>query len=235
MLEKQILYCKSPIRKVHSESLDEIFIIEEKSAEPLVEKTVDQTAEQTQEQEVSLENLKQLKEQIMLIQEAFANNQEVLQQIDEDNRVAEKRFITFIEKGVAPVLDGLYSGEKYGKDLVEELTTAGSENIAQVEEWLNIYNTLMGEVKRFLLKFSVRFFSPEIGKLFDETKYEPIGVVEDSQFGDEQIKEVVRYGLTFEDSLFDDTPYLIRPAQVIVVINKKLETFDEQRGNQDEI
>ena len=133
------------------------------------------------------------------------------------------------------MLDGLYSGEKYGKDLVEELTTAGSENIAQVEEWLNIYNTLMGEVKSFLRKFLVGFFSSEIGELFDETKHEPIGVVEDSQFGDEQIKEVVRYGLTFENSLFDDTPYLIRPAQVIVVKNKKQETFDEQRGNQDEI
>ena len=35
------------------ESVDEVFIMEEKSAEPLVEKTVDQTAEKTQEQEVS--------------------------------------------------------------------------------------------------------------------------------------------------------------------------------------
>ena len=177
-----------------------------------------------QEEEISIK--------IRLIQEAIENNQNVLQQLDEHIQAAEKRFLTFIEKGVAPVLDGLYSGEKYGKDLVDEVRTAGFENIDQVKEWLEIYNILMDEIKNLFHTFSVGIFSPEIGELFDEQKHEPIGVVEDSDFEDEQIKEVVRYGLTFENS---SGTFLIRPSQVIVVKNKKQEIVEQQRGNQDEV
>lgn len=175
---------------------------------------------------------------VPIFESAVETNQDVLDQIKEDIQAARKRFLTFIEKGVAPVLDGLYNGEKYGKDLVFELTNAGIEPKEKefVEEWLTIYPTLMDQIKDFLNKFSVQWFSAEVGDMFDENKHEPIGVVEDPNFSDEQIKEVARYGLIFEQpDLAVEEPFLVRPAQVIVVKNKNLESVEQQSGDSNEI
>ncbi|KPL59238.1 nucleotide exchange factor GrpE [Rossellomorea vietnamensis] len=164
---------------------------------------------------------------VFLLNEAIDNNIQILDQLEEDIQSAEKRFLSFIEKGVAPVLDGLYSGDKYGKELLEHLNAEDSVDTSKVAEWLEIYPTLMKEIKRLFDAFSIEYFQPDIGDPFNEEKHEPIGVVEDQEFKDEQIKEVVRYGLTFEKSAFD-----IRPAQVIVVRNKQAA---EQRGIEDEV
>ncbi|MCM3162620.1 nucleotide exchange factor GrpE [Metabacillus litoralis] len=184
--------------------------------------------QQTEPQEQS--NVQQdqvIQTKISLLKEAIESNQHVLDQLDEHNQAAQKRFLTFIEKGVAPVLDGLFSGDKYGKELLAQLSSEDSADCEKVKKWLEIYQILMNEIKRLFDQFSIEYFSPEIGESFNELKHEPIGVVEDSAFQDEQIKEVVRYGLSFKKEEFD-----IRPAQVIVVKNKQVV---EQRGNEDEV
>jgi len=180
-----------------------------------------------QEQVTVQQQDQSIQAKIELLKEAIENNQHVLDQLDEHNQAAQKRFLTFIGKGVAPVLDGLFSGDKYGKELLEQLSSENSADCEKVEKWLEIYQILMNEIKRLFDMFSIEYFSPEIGESFNELKHEPIGVVEDPAFQDEQIKEVVRYGLTFIKEEFD-----IRPAQVIVVKNKQVV---EQRGNEDEV
>ena len=72
-----------------------------------------------------------------------------------------------------------------------------------------------------------------MGSLFDENKQEPIGVVEDEQFQDEQIKEVVRYGLIYEKEIDNQSSFLFRPAQVIVVKNKMQQDLESGKGNED--
>ncbi|MEW4209479.1 hypothetical protein Q0O85_13105 [Priestia megaterium] len=166
-----------------------------------------------------------------LLKEAIRSNQNVLQEVNERIETAEKRFVTFMEKGVAPIIDGLYSGSNYANDLLVELEQQNHEQFSKVKEWLTIYPRLMKDVEALFNEFHVRLYIPQPQDTFDEYKHEPIGVVEDEELEDEQIKEVVRYGLIYQKELFNQSHFLIRPAQVIVVKNKSKDLVEENRGN----
>ena len=110
---------------------------------------------------------------------------------------------------------------------------------------LNVHHLFLSLVLKFLHEnhrfaqvglllfneFHVDLYIPQPQDTFDEYKHEPIGVVEDEELEDEQIKEVVRYGLIYQKELFNQSYFLIRPAQVIVVKNKSKDLVEENRGN----
>lgn len=188
-------------------------IAESKNPEFLITETMEETSEKGRNKELFLKTIHE--------------NSNVVQEMNEQIELAEKRFLSFIEKALAPVLDGLYSGKNHANDLIAELKDQNHRKIEQVEQWLFIYTLLMDEIERLFSKFLVNFYIPVIGDFFDEYKHEPIGVVEDSNLGDEQVKEVVRYGLIYKGRIYKQDSYLIRPAQVIVVKNKNQLTVDE--------
>lgn len=172
------------------------------------------------------------KSDLTIIQEAIQINDGILLELKEHLQNAENRFFKFIEKGVAPVLDGLYSGKAYALDLIEQLEKNNNEELDQTKQWLTIYDILMKEIEELFARFSIKLYAPERGSLFDENKQEPIGVIEAADLEDEQIKEVVRYGLHFEKEMTNESSYLLRPAQVIVVKNKKVEVKESCEGNE---
>lgn len=169
-----------------------------------------------------------------MMEEILLSNRNIMEELDESIEAAEKRFITFMEKGVAPIMDGLYSGKCYATDLTAELRSTGYEQTEKVEEWLVIYSLLLSEIQTLFNQFSITLFAPAAGDSFDEHRHEPIGVVEDLHFQSEQIKEVVRYGLLYKKPIFNQNSFLIRPAQVIVVKNGIQNIIEEQRGTNHE-
>jgi len=166
------------------------------------------------------------------IKEAIQINHEVIEELGHHIEAAEKRFVSFMEKALAPVMDGLFSGKNYGHDLLQEIKDASVETVGDVEEWLGVYRVMLEEIEAVFKNFQIELDSPQAGEVFDEYKHEPIGVVEDLSLEDEQIKSVVRYGLTSKRPIYGMNAYLIRPAQVIVVKNINLPLEDVQEGNQ---
>ncbi|WP_078409459.1 nucleotide exchange factor GrpE [Priestia abyssalis] len=169
-----------------------------------------------------------------IMEETLLSNRNIIEELDESIEAAEKRFVTFMEKSVAPIMDGLYSGKCYATELIAELRDARYERMEKVEEWLVIYSLLLSEIQTLFNQFSITLFAPAAGDSFDEHRHEPIGVVDDLHFQSEQIKEVVRYGLFYKKPIFNQDSFLIRPAQVIVVKNKIQNTIEEQRGTNHE-
>lgn len=214
----------------HSESLE----VDENNTQehdiqnrPIEDVSIEKEAEVTEETESGTYS----ESEAALLKEAIGSNQNVLQEVNERIEAAEKRFVTFMEKGVAPIIDGLYSGSNYANDLLVELEQQNHEQFSKVKEWLTIYPRLMKDVEALFNEFHVELYIPQPQDTFDEHKHEPIGVVEDEELEDEQIKEVVRYGLIYQKELFNQSHFLIRPAQVIVVKNKSKDLVEENRGN----
>ncbi|MEH7328366.1 hypothetical protein CN330_10465 [Priestia megaterium] len=214
----------------HSESLE----VDENNTQehdiqnqPIEDVSIEKEEEITEE----IENPTYSESEAALLKEAIHSNQNVLQEVNEKIEAAEKRFVTFMEKGIAPIIDGLYSGSNYANDLLVELEQQNHEQFSKVKEWLTIYPRLMKDVEGLFNEFHVDLYIPQPQDTFDEYKHEPIGVVEDEELEDEQIKEVVRYGLIYQKELFNQSHFLIRPAQVIVVKNKSKDLVEENRGN----
>ncbi|MED3878787.1 nucleotide exchange factor GrpE [Priestia megaterium] len=195
--------------------------------QPIEDVSIEKEAEVTEETESGTYS----ESEAALLKEAIRSNQNVLEEVNERIEAAEKRFVTFMEKGVAPIIDGLYSGSNYANDLLVELEQQNHEQFSKVKEWLTIYPRLMKDVEALFNEFYVDLYIPQPQDTFDEYKHEPIGVVEDEELEDEQIKEVVRYGLIYQKKLFNQSHFLIRPAQVIVVKNKSKDLVEENRGN----
>lgn len=156
----------------------------------------------------------------VVLSEAIAANGKALEELDETIESTEKRFCSFIEKSLAPVMDGLYSGKKHGESLRSEFAESDSEQAEYAKEWLSIYEELLQPMKTLFEEFNVTYYIPEEREGFDEYLHEPIAVVEDADFENEQVKEVVRYGLKYKKTIYGQEDFLIRPAQVIVVKNK---------------
>jgi molecular chaperone GrpE (heat shock protein) len=135
---------------------------------------------------------------------------------------AEKRFVSFFEKVLAPVMDGLYSGNVYAEDLLTEVNVSFSEHSNYVKEWLTVYTDLMSKINNLLEQFSVGLLIPEKGQFFNELEHEPLVVVEDPSMETEQIKEIIRYGYYYKGIIYKQERFLIRPAQVSVVKNKDI-------------
>ncbi|MCA1321572.1 nucleotide exchange factor GrpE [Bacillus tianshenii] len=151
---------------------------------------------------------------------AHERNQEIIEMLMKDLEALEKKFSTFIEKSIGPVMDGLYNGKKYGVDLEAEMASAYPQHAEYVTGWLRIYETLLQELNGLLEEYSVGLLAPVQGEMFNEVDQEPIAVVEDPSMQTEQIKELVRYGFYYKGTLFNQERFIIRPAQVTVVKNR---------------
>lgn len=179
----------------------------------------------------------QVEQGTLLSKEVLERNEEIVESLMKDLEALEKKFSTFIEKSIGPVMDGLYNGKKYGVDLEAEMASAYPEHAEYVTDWLRIYETLLQELNGLLDEYSVGLLAPEEGDLFNEVDQEPIAVVEDPSMQTEQIKELVRYGFYYKGTLFNQERFIIRPAQVTVVKNSTaLEelavTVEQPEGNE---
>ncbi|MEH7415773.1 nucleotide exchange factor GrpE [Neobacillus drentensis] len=177
--------------------------------------------------ELSHETEQSPEESIGHLEEVSKQNEETLEQVKGAIEAAEKRFVTFIEKALAPVMDGLYSGDMYAKDLIVEVTDSYPDYSPYVTEWLTVYTTLMSSIKKILDQFSVGLLIPETGQFFNEREHEPLVIVEDPSMENEQIKEVIRYGYFYQGVIYNQEGFIIRPAQVSVVKNANPAVTDE--------
>ncbi|MFE7060729.1 nucleotide exchange factor GrpE [Sutcliffiella sp. NPDC057660] len=178
---------------------------------------MDESDQVIEEGEVAPEQVEQA---TLLSKEVLERNEEIVESLMKDLEALEKKFSTFIEKSIGPVMDGLYNGKKYGVDLEAEMASVYSDHADYVSEWLSIYETLLQELENLLDDYSVGLLAPEQGDMFNEVDQEPIAVVEDQAMQTEQIKELVRYGFYYKGTLFNQARFIIRPAQVTVVKNR---------------
>lgn len=167
---------------------------------------------------------------LILLQKQLSDNHEVLIDLQEMNYKVEKRFFTFMEKSLAPILDGLYSGKKHAQNVEKEISEEHEETRENVSQWLEIYSDLIKLLKTVFDKCSIHLLTPSIAEPFDENLHEPIAVIEDASFRNEQIKEVVRLGLVYHPESF-----LIRPAQVIVVKNVEQKKSEDVTTEMNEV
>ncbi|MEM1501928.1 hypothetical protein RG959_00760 [Domibacillus sp. 8LH] len=189
--------------------------------EVLINEVTDHEAQKEIREVKEAEKETESKEQndVKIIENAIHSNQEVLTELNECIEQAEKRFLSFFEKAAAPVMDGLYSGKKFAADWSKQLEESNHEQYTDIFRWLTVYDDLMGEFKGFFTEYAIELYIPKIASAFNEEKQEPIGVIEDAELKDEQIKEVVRFGLVYGQEIYQQESFLIRPAQVIVVKN----------------
>jgi molecular chaperone GrpE (heat shock protein) len=190
-----------------------------------VEVNKEETAIESQADSYSVDRL-------AVLQEITNQYEEAEQQLSQLIEGAESRFLKFIEKSVAPIMDGLVSGHYYGKELLEEIKASGYSPIQSVEDWLNVYSKLLKPIDKLFDENGIKRYFPKIGDRFDEHSHEPIGVVEDPNFEDEQIKEVTRIGLIYKKNIDSQPQFLIRPAQVIVVKNNRQMNQQEETARE---
>jgi len=177
-------------------------------------------SEKSEETEVqSNENEEENTEVSLILGNTIQKNRTALEELSENLDIVEKRFLTFIEKTLAPVMDGLTSGRKHGESLIDDLGEINDVHLEYVKNWLSVYEELLDVITQVLHQFHIALSVPNVGDVFYEQLHEPIAVVEDLNFGNEEVKEVVRYGLIYEGIIYDQESFLIRPAQVIVVKN----------------
>lgn len=167
---------------------------------------------------------------LILLQKQLSDNHQALIELKEMNHKVEKRFFTFMEKSLAPIMDGLYSGKKHAKNVEKEINEEHEETREKVNHWLEIYSDLIHLIETVFDSCSINLLTPTIAEPFNENLHEPIAVIEDPSFRNEQIKEVVRLGLVYHPQSF-----LIRPAQVIVVKNVEQKMSDDVTTEMNEV
>ncbi|PTL37805.1 nucleotide exchange factor GrpE [Alkalicoccus saliphilus] len=169
------------------------------------------------------------------VDEIIKVNRDQVELLQVDIEMAEKRFFQFIEKALAPIMDGLYNGKLHAKELVIYTNDSFPDYKTEVIEWVSIYEELMEEVNKLLKTYFVGLLIPEKGDYFDELKHDPIAVVEDTEYHNEQIKELVRYGYYYKKTINNQKNFIIRPAQVTVVKNLLEKPADKEKsGHRDE-
>ncbi|MCI2254785.1 nucleotide exchange factor GrpE [Domibacillus sp. PGB-M46] len=203
---------------------------DEINTEPAAEVEKEETSEQ--KNQAGLAETER-KSDIELVQEKAEINEKVLDGLTDFTNSLQKQFYSFFEKAVVPVIDGLYSGKKFSAEWISQLQEQNNEENERVIEWLDVYDRFIQEMTEFLETFNFHLYEPEEGALFDEETMEPIGVVENHEMEDEQVAEIVRFGLLSKQRDKEE-PLLIRPAQVIVVKNREEQQEDtgEEQPNE---
>jgi hypothetical protein len=75
-----------------------------------------------------------------VFEETLAINENAIEELDENIESAEKRFCSFIEKSLAPVMDGLYSGKKHGESLRDEFKESAFEHADYAKNFMFMLN-----------------------------------------------------------------------------------------------
>lgn len=132
----------------------------------------------------------------------------------------EDQWLSFIEKKLLPVLDGIYEGKHHAEHLVDELRPSYQTQICQdkLSAWLKTYVDLENILLETLRNLDINQMSVVRGQLADYERHEPLTTEPDPRLPYESIKEVTRNG--YEYKLPDqEQPSILRTAQVIVVKN----------------
>lgn len=137
------------------------------------------------------------------------------------NEMAEKRqkmCLSFFERQVLPILDGVNDGKKHLIQRIGELKEEYPEKVSGLNDWFKAYTDLQDELTKLLEKMGVYRMVIEPGTKIDFESHEPFGVEPDPEMEDEQIKEIIREG--YEYTTQDGNRQVLRAAQVVVVKNK---------------
>jgi molecular chaperone GrpE (heat shock protein) len=127
-----------------------------------------------------------------------------------------KAFFGFLTRLILPILDGLDEGERTSHALTEELKVSQPDTVPALERWFQCYADLRQVLLAMLEKFQVRRIAVTAGAVVEYDRHEPFDVEAAPGLQNEQIKSVVRQGYEYNE---DETPVVLRPAQVIVVKN----------------
>lgn len=141
------------------------------------------------------------------------------QHVDQLRSAAEKSrksFLSFVEKQVLPILDGVDDGERSSVELITELRASKPEAADILDSWFRCYASTRTVLLNMVKEVGVCLMLVERGEATDYARHEPFEVEPDPEIENEHIKSVTRNGYEVDDG---DEKLVLRPAQVIVVKN----------------
>lgn len=140
----------------------------------------------------------------------------------EESDKKRKTILSFVERQVLPVLDGIGDGERHSEPIILQVQEAaelqGKAMNSSLQLWFDTYRALREEILKLLAMVGIRRLDVKRGDKMDYDRHEPFDVEQDMALDNEYIKEVIRDGFEYwmeEDKLHR----VLRPAQVIIVKN----------------
>lgn len=160
---------------------------------------------------------------------ALQKMQQTLKNIGKDNykivslsndlvKNRKNQILSFLEKQVLPILDGIYDGQKLMPPRIEEFRQRYAENAEALAAWYETYQRLGAELERVLEQIDVHEIDVAPGTAIDFERHEPFAVEPDPDMENDQIKEITRKG--YEYMAYCGEPLVLRAAQVVVVKNE---------------
>lgn len=137
------------------------------------------------------------------------------------NDLVKKRkdqLLSFLEKQVLPILDGVYDGQKHLNPRIAELQQRYPDDSSKLQAWLEIYEKLAYELEQVIEQVKVHEIEVLPGSPIDFERHEPFAIESDPEKEDEQIKEIARRG--YEYTAHNGEFQVLRAAQVVVVKNE---------------
>ncbi|MDD4401766.1 MAG: nucleotide exchange factor GrpE [Desulfitobacteriaceae bacterium] len=140
----------------------------------------------------------------------------------EESDKKRKTILSFVERQVLPVLDGIGDGERHSEPIMRQVQEVaelqGKEMNSSLQLWFDTYRALREEILKLLAMVGIRRLDVKRGDKMDYDRHEPFDVEQDMALENEYVKEVIRDG--FEYWMEEDNLYrVLRPAQVIIVKN----------------
>lgn len=129
-----------------------------------------------------------------------------------------KGFLSFVERQLLPILDGIDDGERHSASMVEQLKVANRDASGSLDNWFQTYAKLRNELTLMLDQVKVSVMKVEPGVPIDYERHEPFEIEPDEKLLNEQVKSVVRNGYEYE-ATDEGVRRILRPAQVVVVKN----------------
>lgn len=128
-----------------------------------------------------------------------------------------KKYTTFIEKQVLPIIDGIVDGFKNSLPLKTTIPN-GKEYVRCFGMLMQSYHILYNVLMQVLNKSGVYEITVNRGDPIDYERHEPFDMEPDGELSNELIKDAIRSG--YEYVYKEGKPNrVLRPAQVVVVKN----------------
>lgn len=128
------------------------------------------------------------------------------------------QILSFLEKQVLPILDGIYDGQKLMPPRIEAFQQRYAENAAALAAWGAIYRKLGDELEHVFERIDVHEMDVAPGTAIDFERHEPFAVEPDPNMENDRIKEITRKG--YEYVTHCGERLVLRAAQVVVVKNE---------------
>lgn len=151
------------------------------------------------------------------LKRASIERYQIISQVRNQAEANKKRFLSFLEKQLLPILDGLDEGLAYSEAVVQAAKLEFPASASSLNAWLETYNAMRGELLKVLTPIGVLPMDKNIGETVDYERHEPFDVEPDATLPNESIKALVRKGYEYRE--VGSPPRVLRAAQVIVVKN----------------